>query len=101
MLLNGTHTLILIIGLFMGHQLFPDIITTKKILNQTYFLFMIASFVLIGIHELIHGLFIKITSGFKVDYGFSLSYAFAGNKLAYFDKKILFSYRYVTSYFNW
>lgn len=86
-LLNGSHILILITGLFMGHKLFPDIITIRTILNQNYFLFMIANFIQIGIHELIHGLFIKITSGFKVDYGFSLSYAFAGNKLAYFDKK--------------
>ena len=86
-LLNGVYILFLIFGLFMGHWLFPDIITTKTIISQNYFLFMIASYVYIIIHELIHGLVIKLTSGFKVDYGFSLSYAFAGNKLAYFIKK--------------
>lgn len=86
-LLNGGHALFLILGLFIGYRLFPNAITVNIILNQNHFLLLIVFCIQIVIHELIHGLFIKITSGFKVDYGFTLSYAYAGNKLAYFNKK--------------
>ena len=39
------------------------------------------------LHEVTHGLVIKITSGFEVQYGLASFAAYAGNKNAFFDKK--------------
>lgn len=79
--------LIIVLGLVMGHQQFPDAINTDILIFKNFLTFMIWNIVTIIVHELIHGLFIKITSGFEVNYGFTLSYAYAGNKSAYFNKK--------------
>lgn len=42
-------------------------------------------FAYLVLHEAVHGIFIRLFSGKKADYGFSLSYAYAGSK-AYFTK---------------
>ena len=78
---------ILVLGLIIGYLQFPNAINTDILLIKNYRVFMLGHSVMIIAHELIHGLFIKITSGFKVEYGFTLSYAYAGNKSAYFNKK--------------
>ncbi len=47
---------------------------------------VIGLFIFIIVHELIHGLFIKIFSGKKANYKFSFFYASAGASDRYFDK---------------
>ena len=85
--LNFGSLLVPILGLIGGHQQFPDAINTDILEFKNFLIFMVGHAVMILVHELIHGLFIKITSGFKVNYGLTLSYAYAGNKSAYFNKK--------------
>lgn len=85
--LNSGFIVITIVGLLIGHQLFPDVINLEILTFKNFPFFIIGHAVMIIVHELIHGLFIKITSGFKVNFGLTLSYAYAGNKDAYFNKK--------------
>ena len=87
LMFNFGMVLIIVLGLIVGYHQFPDAINTDILLLKNYLIFMIGHSVTIIAHELIHGLFIKITSGFEVNYGFTLSYAYAGNKSAYFNKK--------------
>lgn len=87
LMFNFGMILILVLGLIVGHQQFPHAINTDILLFKNFLVFMIGLSVMIIVHELIHGLFIKITSGFEVNYGLTLSYAYAGNEFAYFNKK--------------
>lgn len=87
LVINVCAILIIVLGIVIGYQMFPDAINTDILEFKNFLIYMTGSVVTIIVHELIHGLFIKITSGFEVNYGFTLSYAYAGNKVAYFNKK--------------
>lgn len=50
------------------------------------FVFAIALIGYIVLHELVHGLFIRLLGGVKPEYGFSFVYAYAGSSKAYFKK---------------
>ena len=52
----------------------------------SFLIFLLAYGLLIVVHELIHGVFMKKYSGVKVKYGFKWTYAYAGSD-AYFNKR--------------
>lgn len=86
--LNAISTTFVIISLIL---LCLYAITSSKIDNQNLvfnitivFLF---SPIYIVAHEALHGITIKILSGFKVNYGIKGFYAYAGNSQAFFNKK--------------
>lgn len=73
-----------ILGILLGHVFSPHNIFRMGFRN----LLALGIFYVVNIivHELIHGITIKIITGFKVEYGFNWQYAYAGNKEAYFNR---------------
>ena len=60
-------------------------ITSHIPMPGTILIFLLVYMVFVLIHELIHGIFMKLFTGAKVKYGFNLTYAYAGSD-AYFTK---------------
>lgn len=82
--LSGGFLSIFIFGILLGHIFSPYNIFRMGFRNfLTLGIFYIINII---VHELIHGITIKLTTGFKVEYGFNWNYAYAGNTKAYFNR---------------
>lgn len=87
-LVNGACILIALVLFLLGSLYIP---ITSLLEGSFWFVelrLLGTGFGMIGylvLHEAVHGIFIRLFSGKKADYGFSLAYAYAGSK-AYFTK---------------
>ncbi|MGI6005258.1 MAG: DUF3267 domain-containing protein [Christensenellales bacterium] len=82
-LLNGLALIILVLMIGLGFILRRSF--TVDITQMI--VFFVAMVVYTVLHEVVHGVFIRLYSGEKPKFGFTGLYAYAGNDRAYFDKK--------------
>lgn len=80
--------LIIAFGFIIDSLLQPDFTVAINIFSTIMImvLALLGSIIYGMLHELTHGLFIKIFSGENAEYSFSIKYFSAGKKTAYFNK---------------
>ena len=80
--LNIAGLILMLVLYFIGNVIYPTSNNNYKIIFPILFFYLLY---IIG-HELVHGIFMKLYSGVKPKYGFTLLYAYAGSD-AFFNKK--------------
>lgn len=88
LLVNGLAVLLLLLMFFAANH-FQPLSAALRFYFQHWWLFFVFAAAIVAyivLHELVHGLFIRIFSGKKARYGFVGMYAFAGSD-SYFDKR--------------
>ncbi len=92
LLVNALSLFIFAVVLAVGHLIQPlnsfyHDAPSAGMLSLQLLVMMIGVIVYTILHELTHGVFMKLFSGVKPKYGFTGLYAYAGSENAYFNKK--------------